>query len=96
MPGTSMEKRLQNILAHAGVASRRSAGELIEAGKVKVDGKTVREKGLRVDPEDTRLHELLHRIQLRRTPVLPFLARSNPLNYSLGYVRHHILRLIEK
>lgn len=54
------------------------------------------EQGLRVDPEDPRLHELLHRIQLRRHPVLPFLARSNPINYSLGMVRHRLLKLIEK
>lgn len=50
-----MEKRLQNILAHAGVASRRHAAELIEAGKVKVDGKIVRERGLRFDPD---LHDI--------------------------------------
>ena len=48
------------------------------------------EQGLRVDPEDQRLHELLHRIQLRRTPVLPFLARSNPINKYVGMIRHRL------
>lgn len=44
-----MKKRLQTILAHAGAASRRSAADLIEKGKVKVDGRVVREKGLKLD-----------------------------------------------
>jgi len=46
-----MEKRLQNILAHAGIASRRQSGSLIEKGKVKVDGKVITEKGLKLDPD---------------------------------------------
>ncbi len=54
------------------------------------------EQGLRVDPEDARLHDLIQRIELRRNPVLAFLPRSNPVNYSLGYVRHHMLRLLAK
>lgn len=45
-----MEERLQNVLAHAGVASRRGAAAIIEAGRVTVDGLVVREPGLRVDP----------------------------------------------
>ena len=36
-------ERLQNILAHAGVASRRGAAELVESGAVTVDGVVVRE-----------------------------------------------------
>ncbi len=45
--------RLQKVLAQAGVASRRAAEELIDAGRVEVDGKIVIEQGLRVDPENT-------------------------------------------
>lgn len=45
-----MEERLQKVLAHAGVASRRSCEELIMSGKVKVDGKTITELGVKVDP----------------------------------------------
>ncbi|MFH1878647.1 MAG: pseudouridine synthase [Candidatus Omnitrophota bacterium] len=51
-----MEKRLQNILAHAGVASRRRAAQMVEEGRVSVDGKVVAEKGLRLDPAR---HEIL-------------------------------------
>ena len=36
--------RLQKVLAQAGVASRRAAEELIAAGRVDVDGVTVRER----------------------------------------------------
>lgn len=44
------EERLQNILSHAGVASRRHAAEIIAAGRVTVDGLVVVEAGARVDP----------------------------------------------
>jgi 23S rRNA pseudouridine2605 synthase len=43
--------RLQKFLSQAGVASRRSAESLIEAGRVRVDGVIVRELGTKVDPE---------------------------------------------
>ncbi|NQT32898.1 MAG: rRNA pseudouridine synthase [Candidatus Omnitrophica bacterium] len=46
-----MKKRLQTILAHAGIASRRRAVEIIESGRVKVDGEVIREKGFKADPE---------------------------------------------
>ncbi len=35
-----MEERLQKIMAHAGIASRRECEKLIEAGRVKVNGRT--------------------------------------------------------
>src|SRR5205085_4783269 len=44
-----MQERLQKILAHAGVASRRKAEELIEEGHVEVNGKVVRELGTKAD-----------------------------------------------
>ncbi len=44
------------MLAHAGVASRRRAAELIESGMVTVDGRPVIEKGFRLDPDR---HEIL-------------------------------------
>ena len=45
-----MEERLQNVLSHRGVASRRHAAEMIASGRVTVDGRVVTEPGLRVDP----------------------------------------------
>ena len=43
-------ERLQNILARAGVSSRRGAAALIERGVVTVDGLVVREPGARFEP----------------------------------------------
>lgn len=44
------EERLQKILAHAGIASRRHAEEYILAGRVKVNGKVVDQLGAKADP----------------------------------------------
>jgi 23S rRNA pseudouridine2605 synthase len=43
--------RLQKVLAAAGVGSRRACEEMIAAGRVSIDGETVQEQGVRVDPE---------------------------------------------
>ncbi|WP_126363960.1 pseudouridine synthase [Corynebacterium kutscheri] len=43
--------RLQKVLARAGVASRRHAEVLIDAGRVEVNGKIVAQQGLRVYPD---------------------------------------------
>jgi 23S rRNA pseudouridine2605 synthase len=42
--------RLQKVLAHAGVGSRRSCEEMILQGRITIDGRIVRELGTRVDP----------------------------------------------
>lgn len=42
--------RLQKYMAEAGIASRRKAEELILAGKVKVNGKTINELGTKIVP----------------------------------------------
>lgn len=54
MKGGTME-RLQNILSHRGVASRRGAAALIEEGRVTVDGQVVREPGARFDPATAKI-----------------------------------------
>jgi 23S rRNA pseudouridine2605 synthase len=43
--------RLNRWLAMAGVCSRRAADELIESGRVSVNGEVVKQLGLRIDPE---------------------------------------------
>jgi len=43
-------ERLQKVLAKAGVASRRHAEILIDAGRVEVNGKVITKQGVKVDP----------------------------------------------
>lgn len=47
--------RLQRILTDAGIASRRGADRLIEAGRVTVNGVTVTQPGARVNPLEDRI-----------------------------------------
>lgn len=44
--------RLQKVIALSGYTSRRKAEELISAGKVKVNGKVIKEMGYKVDSND--------------------------------------------
>lgn len=46
-----MVVRLQKVIADAGVASRRTAEEMIRQGRVTVNGRAQTEMGLKVDPE---------------------------------------------
>jgi 23S rRNA pseudouridine2605 synthase len=45
-------ERLQKFIANTGYTSRRKAEELIQKGKVKVNGNIVREMGVKVDSKD--------------------------------------------
>ncbi|KPC97230.1 Ribosomal large subunit pseudouridine synthase B [Geobacillus sp. BCO2] len=45
-------ERLQKVIARAGIASRRKAEELILQGRVKVNGRVVKELGVKVGPRD--------------------------------------------
>ena len=47
--------RLQKVLAEAGVASRRACEEIIAQGRVRVNGKIIREMGLKVDPATAKI-----------------------------------------
>ena len=60
--------RLQKVLAEAGVASRRKSEEIIQAGRVRVNGKVVKEMGTKVDPN----HPILEGV----TSVTPYFMFS--------------------
>lgn len=47
--------RLNKYLADCGLASRRGADELIGSGQVQVNGKTVYELGVRIEPSEDRV-----------------------------------------
>jgi 23S rRNA pseudouridine2605 synthase len=68
--------RLQKVLADVGIGSRRHCEELIGAGRVEVDGQTVRRFGARVDPE----HQVI-KVDGKRIPAKPglvYLAFNKP------------------
>ncbi len=68
--------RLQKVLAAAGVASRRACEELIGQGRVEVDGRVVREQGVRVDPSRAVVKVDGVRISVRETAR--YLAVNKP------------------
>ena len=45
-------ERLQKVIAASGIASRRKAEEMIRQGRVKVNGQTVKEMGVKVSTQD--------------------------------------------
>jgi len=48
-------ERLQKVMAHAGVASRRKSEEIIAEGRVKVNGEIITEMGFKVDPKQDEI-----------------------------------------
>ena len=51
----NMEERLQKYLAECVIASRRKCEEYITQGKVQVNGKTITELGVKVNPEKDKI-----------------------------------------
>ena len=74
-----MEERLQKIMAHAGVASRRACEEMIVDGRVKVNGKVVTELGTRVDPDKDTV--LLDGHPLTGAEALRYIVLYKPAGY---------------
>lgn len=72
-------ERLARFLAHAGIASRRHAEELIAAGRVQVNGETITAQGARISPE----HDL---VTVDGRPVRPvtsyvYILLHKPVGY---------------
>ena len=71
-------QRLQKILAHAGLGSRRDCEQYILQGRVTVDGKVVRELGTRVDPEGAAIAVDGERVRLEK---MVYYAVNKPKGY---------------
>ena len=61
--------RIAKFLAAAGVASRRKCEEIILEGNVKVNGKTVEELGMQVDPERDDIRVNRKKIELKQEKI---------------------------
>ena len=72
-------ERLQKILSHAGIASRRVAEEMILAGRVSVNGNKVDTLGARADPE-------IDEVMVDGVPVLKGRYRYFALHKPAGFV----------
>jgi 23S rRNA pseudouridine2605 synthase len=62
-------ERLQKVLARAGVGSRRVCEDMIEAGRISVNGKQVAVQGMRVDPSVDKIAVDGVRIEIREDRV---------------------------
>jgi pseudouridine synthase len=72
-----IEERLQKILSRSGVTSRRQAEEMIQAGRVRVNGHTVTSLGAKADPRHDRI--TVDGRPLRQPPRHAYLLLNKPV-----------------
>lgn len=77
--GEIMEERLQKYLANCGVASRRKCEEYILEGKVKVNGITVTELGIKVNPNKDMIEFENKKIKANNKYV--YILLNKPIGY---------------
>jgi len=71
--------RLNKHLAGLGIASRREADKLIEKGVIKVNGKIVKEMGVKVDPAKDKI-EVDDKVKKDRAKLI-YIALNKPKGY---------------
>jgi 23S rRNA pseudouridine2605 synthase len=71
-----MPERLQKLLAHAGIASRRHAEQLILEGRVTLNGAVVTELGTKADPDRDHIKVDGKRVGAPQRPV--YIAMNKP------------------
>lgn len=77
--GINMKDRLQKYMAACGVASRRKCEQIIQDGRVKVNGHTITELGVKVDPEIDKVYVDSKLIGLEKNKV--YIALNKPEGY---------------
>lgn len=78
-----MSERLQKLIAHAGIASRRHAEEMIKAGEVTVNGKVIKELGTKADPQKDH-------IKVRGKLINPALEKRSNVHVLLNKPRGYL------
>src|ERR1700693_3269755 len=73
------EERLQKLLAHAGIASRRKAEQLIREGRVAVNGAVITELGTKADAERDHIKVDGKHIRAPEKPV--YLLMNKPRSF---------------
>ncbi len=73
------EERLQKYLANCGIASRRKAEELISQGKVQVNGKTVTELGIKVNPQKDKV--IYQGKEVKQPKEHVYILLNKPIDY---------------
>lgn len=71
--------RLHKFLADAGIASRRKSEELIERGKIKVNGEVVTKLGILVDPETDQIEYKDKLVKISNDKI--YIALNKPVGY---------------
>lgn len=83
-----MQERLQKVLAHAGVGSRRECEKLIAGGTVTVNGQVVTELGTKVDPGDSA-------IKVKGKLIKTTAARTLPHQYLILHKPVGVLTMVK-
>ena len=69
-----MPERLHKVIAQSGVASRRGAEQMIKEGLVSVNGKVIREMGVKVEPTD----QIMVSGELLKAQELVYIVMNKP------------------
>ena len=72
--------RLQKYLANMGIASRRKCEEYIIQGKVKINGETVTELGIKVAPNEDKIEYNGKEIKNQKEPHV-YILLNKPIDY---------------
>jgi 23S rRNA pseudouridine2605 synthase len=73
-----MLERLQKIIAHAGIASRRHAEQLILSGQVLVNGQIVRELGSKADPDVDKIEAAGRTVEIAERKLVYLVMHKPP------------------
>jgi 23S rRNA pseudouridine2605 synthase len=78
IPGAGSQVRLNKHLSSSGVTSRRKADEMILSGRIKVNGRIIRELGTKIDPRKDKVE--VDGRGVRKNVNLVYILMNKPKN----------------